>query len=216
MSAHRVAKTASCLVVAFVLLPSCAGIIWHDSRWPGALVEGNRRPNTVYSCAEVSLAIADSKYCEWAFVNHEGRKLDVDNDVVNVIDAYLANVTSLSSWANIDKQPQYPVPYRVYILTISPIVVMGVPIEKGDGRSSSFGCIEGLGDGCLLSKKLRIPYRFVARPEVQPGSFWFSPDLRTPEQQIPNGAQDVVIPLGSSRLELRSDGNKWEVRRNSQ
>jgi hypothetical protein len=164
------------------------------------------------------LAIADTKYCEYAFVTHTGQRLRVVEDVEEVIDEYLARIPSLAGWAGPQRgalrwSPQYRYvgfPYRLYLLTVSPIVIMVVPIAKAPPAAF---CGEGIRDGCLRSKKLDEPIRFLAAPEIQPDSFWFSPDLKTPERRIPNDETHVVIPLGSSKLDLTSNGTKWEVRR---
>lgn len=192
----------ACWLFTTCYLASCAGLIWKDSGHPGPLIEGNQRPNAVYSCDEVSLAIADSKYCETAFVDHHGRKLDV-YELGELIRTYRPNVPALATYKGATS-------YRYYLLTIAPVVVMAVPVVRGGSRVS---CIGSLDQGCLHDNT--APLNFRDRPDVLANSFWFSPDLKIPGRSIEDGAQTVVIPLGSSKLELISDGKSWDVRRNS-
>lgn len=192
-------RQTACYLLSVTCLASCAGMVWREIDWPGALVEGNLRPNIVRSCDTVSLAIADSKYCEVAFVDHRGRRLRV-YELLKLIEDYRANIPAIATFKGVTS-------YRYYLLTISPVVVMAVP---GEFRRS---CNGSLNNGCLDDN--RAPLNFRDRPEVLANSFWFSPDLNIPGHPIENGAQTLVIPLGSSRLELTSDGKVWDVRRNA-
>jgi hypothetical protein len=147
------------------------------------------------------LAIADSKRCDAAFVDHNGRRLG-NYELLRLIKDYRANIPAIATFEGVTS-------YRYYLLTIAPVVVMAVPMVKGSYARSCHGSFS---EGCLHDNV--APLNFRDSPPVLANSFWFSPDLHIPGRPIEDGTQSIVIPLGSSKLELTSDGKNWDVRRN--
>lgn len=202
-----------CVLLALLGLYACAGFSWEKLNWEGPIIEGNIRAAAFKSCGGGSV---EFHTCIIALVDQNGTKLDTDNDIAEVVDSYLASVPPLSPWvARIKKWGSYPssefgrFPYRLHLLTISPIVVLAVPLDDREPRDQC----NGAQTGCIYSRALDVTFSFNEPPKIRPGSFWFSPDLKIPQNPIPTDQTSVSINLGSSTLKLIPEGETWKVLR---
>jgi len=191
---------------------------WSSTEWQGPLIEGNKYAAIVERCNMGPTGISDVVHCDRAFVDHNGRKVNVQ-ELRNGIDAYLPNVAPLVPWVKVDRgnklSPEAPrhgrVPYGLHILTISPLVLLAVP-EDNSRRAYCSGHI--FKQGCLPTARLMLePYWWKPSPKVRPGTFWFSPELDVKVAYLTDDQPRHVIAAGASRLELNRQGDTWLVSR---
>jgi len=99
--------------------------------------------------------------------------------------------------------------YNLYLLTISPIVVLAVPKVQGDRREQC----NGGRDGCIVSRALDVDFYYRSLPPIRTGSFLFSPDLKIPYRELPASEARISLSVGASVLELNAEAGKWRISR---
>lgn len=213
-------KTGTKAVLRFLpacfafLIYGCAGTFWTPVQFDGPLIEGNKRAKTFYSCDDRPMGLSDARYCLVAVEDHKGRKVQTDRDIGEVLNSYLASVPTLSKWAPTRKDGTSAYvpggfPYDLYLLTISPIVVLAVPHVHGDRWDDSRGPY----DSTVYLRATQRPIFQHLSPPIRSGSFWFSPDLKVNQQELPITDQHYSIPLDTSVLEFTAEASLWKVSR---
>lgn len=209
-------------------LASCAmpGLIWMETPYQGPLIAGNNYAPVVQKCDSGSRGISDVIYCDSAFVDHHGNRVDITLDVRNKIDDYLIKVEPIEPWViqtrtftdYMGKKQTYKdakersrLPYRLHILTISPVIVLAVPRDKNDSEYCAGRMFK---EGCLRTARLKLePYWYKRNPKVADGSFWFSPTFTKTITYLPKEAHSYAIDLQDSRLELINEDGEWKITR---
>jgi len=205
-------------------LSSCGTILpgtpWSPVSKEGPLLLGNQRAQTLVRCAVVP-AFMSKGPCEEAFVDHLNEKvawLDVQEDV----DAYLKRIPALAPWVGelrkdgtgvtmpYRREAPYRIPYRMHILTISPIVVLVTPNTNDQFNN----CSAPEGEGCIPSPRTGAAFFYRAHIKAVSGSFVFSPDMPMEVTAIPSDSQHFEIKLPDSKLELVAENGNWKVQRN--
>ncbi len=224
---HLVHGSFALLATAW-LLSSCAvpGVLWKDTPWQGPLIAGNQSANLQERCDLTQVFMSDSTRCDRAFIDHNGRRVDVTVDVRDVIDDYLDHVPELAPYIGQRRtdfksgespwqSPRKGSPFRVYILTISPIIVLAVPRANFQEDYDELYCTANIfARGCLPTSRLSLcPYWYKGAPRVRAGSFWFSPALPGSSIAVPEGLSEYAIKVGSDQVLLRNDGTHWTVTR---
>ena len=177
---------------------------------------GNKFAAVVNRCA--IFQIMGPGPCQIGFIDHHGEKV-LFEELQDEIDAFLPNATPLRAWvgsmhsAGNDAPKHYPrMPYVLYILTISPAVVLAVPSDDNKRNYCSGVQLE---QGCMSSTRLALePYWYLGNPKIASGSFWFSPSLSTAITYVPDEARTYSITLPDSQIELIAKDGEWEVQRN--
>lgn len=183
---------------------------------------GNSRAETLSRCAVVPAYMSRGP-CEKVFVNHRGEKVSA-RDLQEGIDSYLKSIPALAPWvgeirkdgSGVTKphrrEAPYVIPYRMHILTISPIVVLAVPKSQND--QFNYCSVPGK-QGCLSSPRTDAAFFYRGDIRVEPGTFWFSPDMPVGATVIPSDVKQFEILLPDSQLELVAIDGVWNVRRNA-
>jgi hypothetical protein len=162
--------------------------------------------------------MADAHKCDYAFLDQNGKLVDIRRDVRDVIDNYLAKLPFVAQWAREEHGYGYSAPktskrfpYRLHILTISPVVVLAVPtIDAAPPCSGP----EMFSVGCWPAARFYpVPYLYKQRPKVVVGSFWFKPASSDEIAWLPNDAKTYSIPLQDSVLTLDEENGSWAVHR---
>jgi len=162
--------------------------------------------------------MADARKCDYAFVDQTGELVDIRRDVRDVIDDYLARLSFVAPWATEKQGYGYSAPktskrfpYRIHVLTISPVVVLAVPAV--DATPPCYGP-EMFAVGCWPAARFSlVPYLYKQRPKVAGGSFWFMPASSNGITWLPNDAKSYSIPLQDSVLTLNEENGSWAVQR---
>lgn len=214
---------ASKLLSFACLLCSCAvpGAFWTDTPWQGPLILGDQRARVQQRCDLTQEFMAESTRCDHAFIDQTGNRVDVTTEVRDPIDEYLDRVPELAPYAARRRteskgwESGKASPFRIYVLTISPVVVLAVPRANNQEDYDERYCTAKIYDrGCLPTSRLASsPYWYKGAPRVRAGSFWFSPALQGGSVAVPDNASEYTIEVGKERVLLRGDGMYWKVTR---
>lgn len=193
-----------------LLLIMVSGCAVYQDIGDGPLIKGNKHATASMRCT----SNPGGNSCAVYFKDHLGQVVD-SKTIVENIDAYLSNVRPFDKWVTAAKAQQprsaYTAhfPFKLYLLTMSPSVVMAVPAPPGyhancNGQSLKYG---------YFTSRLLIPvcYQYFDTPEIANGSFWFSPDSRNGIDYIPDGIDSYTIKVNGATLELAKSGNQWIV-----
>lgn len=209
-------------VVSFasVVLAGCAvpGLFWSETNWEGPLTSGTGRARVMKKCDSGPSGISDVTYCKWAFVDHQGNKVDVTDDVQKLLDDFMPQVAPLKPWVKVPHEgrsssaPQRGlVPYRFHIVTVSPVVLLVVPRQPNDTNYCSGRWPE---QGCIPSRRFDLePYWYKKQPRAVEGAFWIAPALGVTSKEIESASTEVFIPLPDSRLRLLPKDGFWTISR---
>lgn len=145
--------------------------------------------------------------CDLIFTDRFGRHVD-GHRLANELDQTAKHIGPLAPWLSRSLNDSSKLPYDLYLLTISPAIVLAVPL--GASRTS---CSSVYDQGCIQSQGFRgQAYWYRNAPAIRTGSFWYSVD-GDKHHQIDVGLGRVEITTGGAVLELVADGNIWTVRR---
>lgn len=191
-------------LMLFFILSACTV---HQNIGIGPLAQGNSPSTASMSCTENP----GGRSCTVYFKDQTG--LNVDSvAMVKKIDAHLSKVTPFDEWvsaAKNEKRARSFFPYKLYLLTMSPSIVMAVPVSLGthDNCNGQY-----LKKGYLTSRLLMpVCYQYFDKPEVAKGSLWFSPEGKIDFEYIPDEADQYTINVNGVVVELAKSGSQWIV-----
>ena len=189
------------IIAFFILLVQGCGTSGPYGHWEprkefaGPLLMNGERANAYWRCALIRNTSGGP--CDVGFMDHRGHVISL-RELERDIDAYVPGL-SLSREV------------RLYVLTISPAVILAVPGRPRD-RAQCLG--EDYRTGCFATAATgSIPFQYGPRAEVGEGSFWFVPSSGEGPVQLPRGASSVDIPLADSVIRLSAEGRYWNVLR---
>jgi hypothetical protein len=206
-------------VAALLVLAGCGtpGLVWRQANIGGdvvgALNVGNARPPVQERCGTPPfMSPTNAPVCAYAFVDSAGRRVDIF-DLRDRIDAIAETLPQLSPWINKvrDRKDETLFPYRMYLLTVSPAIVLIVPRPRTQ-RHEFCGFL--LRTGCIQSQSFRgNDYWFRGNPSIQAGAFWFNADDRGPIELVANVEATVTVTSGAASLRLVPSNGQWIVSR---
>lgn len=183
---------------------------------PGALNVGDLRPPVLRRCVQ---AYNSYPTCDYGFTDSKQKVVDIHHDLMESLDAHAEKTTELRPWVNRINMKHAPdpekVPYRMFLLTISPAIVLVVPVTPNPSDYYKNGCQTLLFKGCIQSQGFRgNAYWFHDAPPVADGSFWFT----TVEQSgtvhyLKDGQSGHEIAVGEAAVQLSNVNSRWEVHR---
>lgn len=191
-------SVVTCLVVAAGCGTIIPGTPWkeQDAIGPGLL--DTDRARVVERCAALPQFMSNGP-CELGFVDQHGTIVEwlrIQAD----IDRFIHENHILTEDRTGGR-------YKLYLLTISPLVIMAVPIVKGEW----IYCSAPLREGCIISAAGYGGYFYSTRVPVRGGTFWFSPDLGARRSEI--SGESTELKLADSILHLKTQDGFWEVSR---
>ena len=212
------------LILAIITYISIIGRIVPGTPWSmvdkdGPLLLGNQHALTLKRCAIISGFMSKGP-CEVAFVDHKKRKV-AWNNIREKIDAHLNSIPEFEPWVSIAREDSSScmayrrevrcrIPYKLNLLTISPMVVLATPYSN-KMRLYCRGPPEG---GCI-SGRSHNSYFYRGSIDVIPESLIFFPEEPFGVVPIPNDTQHFEIQLPDSSLILDAENGQWKVSRNA-
>ncbi len=184
----------------------------------GALNAGDTRPNVLRRCVQ---AMNTYPACDYAFVDSNGDKVNIYDDLVVKLDAHGQEIEDLKPWVLTEKMQlerrgpnPYKFPYKMFLLTITPAIVLVVPADPRDDFWSK-QCSTLLTGGCIQSQGFRgNAYWFRESPRAAEGSFWFTTEEPLGSKHSVGLASPIQqIAVGSALVELAQENGRWTVRR---
>lgn len=224
MRALKISPSLALAIGGCVIVGGCGTIVpgtpWSQESYEGPLLIGDQHAKAFKRCS-VAPPMMGRGHCELAFLDHQGEKV-LWTDVQEQTDSYLKTIPALAPWVGelrsdgtgvsmpSRRERPYRVPYKLHILTISPIVVLAVPRSEGDLDSCGVPSL----DGCIPSPRTGSAFYYQDNIKVVRGSFVFSPDSPLQVLAIPNDTEHFEIGLQDSYLALIAEKGTWRVRRN--
>jgi hypothetical protein len=146
-------------------------------------------------------------YCDLIFEDKNGRNVDAFR-IRTELDRIAANHTSLSKWVrSVEGDKESELPYDMYLLTISPEIVLVVPREIKRQKN----CPSVYQNGCIQSKSFRAhSYWYNTPPNIRSGSFWFSPS-QSGMNEINTIDSEAVISFNDTVVKLSPNQGQWRV-----
>jgi hypothetical protein len=182
---------------------------------PGALNVGGARPQILFRCGPSGNLLFTGSGCDYVFTDSFGNKISVWS-LLKELDSFAEQLPLLKPWMNKVEQRKdgRDFPYRMYLLTVSPAIVMLVPRTKEESFSLQSSCGRVIEAGCIQSQSFRgNNYWFQGEPFVRTGSSWFS--LDKPGQIFPIDVSTGLISIASAQasLKLKAENGQWNVKR---
>ena len=171
-----------CAATLLFVLSACATWSeWEPSeRIVGPIAAaGNARSKVMHRCTAGN--VVESAYsssggrCKTAFKLPSGQLLDMA-DLELTIDNYLASLEGSASWPirKHGSYSKYEPPYKFYLLSLEPTVVLVLPFPAGKYRG--YGCGgPANGNRCVGSALLDEGYPYEELPKADSEAYWFSP-----------------------------------------
>ncbi len=186
------------IVLGITLLSLLGACKSYDNIGLGPMIKGNTPSSASKKCSYTPAGDT----CEIFFRDHQGQNLRA-NSIRDKIDNQLLKIKIFDTWTGLKQKVGY-FPYKLYLLTISPIVVMVTPASPPTN------------DYChnqYLTSKLIFPvcYQYLESPKVMPGSFIFSTDVLNKLFYIPDDAEKFEVSIKDTKLELAKSGKEWIV-----
>lgn len=227
MDRHKY-KRASVFTTIFVacvcMLTACGVIVpgtpWKDTGASGPVIAGGQRAQKMIRCAAFEQFMSSGP-CEEAFIDDQNNYLML-REVRDSADAVLGELDATKRWVGKKREglsgydrpsrtkPPYTLPYRMHLLTISPIVVLVVPEVDGVKQKPNY-CSVPDKEGCTFSPSTDAAFFYKERPKITPGSFWYSPTFEPGAHPIDVNNPKVVINLPRAALILIAQNGEWSV-----
>lgn len=190
-------KSLAVALLGSFLLHGCGVIIpgtpWEERpAFKGPMLLNGVRAQVLWRCAAVDHLMSRGP-CEIGYRNQQGEVVTLEQIKAELHD-FLPKV-------------QLKKPVRLYLLTISPTVILAVPGRKDTplecgGTSYQVGC---------QAYETHV-FQFGPAPEIGENSFWFSPTLKIGPVPVPV-KDEVDIPLPGSVIQLKAAGSYWSYLR---
>ncbi|MEJ1355969.1 MAG: hypothetical protein RPV21_08640 [Candidatus Sedimenticola sp. (ex Thyasira tokunagai)] len=183
----------------------------------GALNAGNTRPHILRRCIQARNSYAK---CDYGFKGSNQNIVNIYDDLLPSLDDHAERIPKLKPWVKKARmrntRSEESFPYKMYLLTISPAIVLVVPATPGYKEySPSRRCDRLLTTGCIQSQSYRgNAYWFQEQPPVIEGSFWFSPNESSGSihmLDLNQRVQDIVV--GNTILRISKFNSKWDANR---
>jgi hypothetical protein len=171
---------------------------------PGPISMGTTRQPVAGGCYTTIML---SGGCDLIFTDRFGRQVD-GHRLARELDHTAKQIGPLAPWLRKSLNDSSKLPYELYLLTISPAIVLAVPPGVFPNSCSSV-----YGQGCIQSQGfLGQAYWYRKAPTIRAGSFWYAAD-GVEHHPIDGRLGKVEITTSGAVLELAADGDSWTVRR---
>lgn len=201
---HKVFTLISVFLVGCV----AGDIAWHDTGMRGPYTFQHDRARVFEKCGS-SVPMSDVRPCKWAFVSANGKRIEIYGEIVPSIDSYLKTAHEYRGWPNVAERKRPP--YKFVVLTIEPLIVVGLPVDIGNTSYCSYG---SLGSNCMSSAVIVNGYSYFSSLPISSGTVWFSPGTTSGLLDVPTGSAKFVFPIQAVDAKLVQEGSEWKFVRN--
>lgn len=146
--------------------------------------------------------------CAIAFEDEAGNKLEVFHDLIGQLDGLLLTVPGASGWARTASSPvSIKVPYKLFLVTLSPIVIVAVPAPP----SATEPCWVDAPRGDCLRSYLASGngYSLATTIPIVSGTLWLSPAANSADNLVPVGVDEYRLALKGINAKLLRQGANW-------
>ena len=204
-----------CSILSITIAATLSACVSTDLSWkpiPGAgpyTINGASAP--AYQKCEQHL-MDGARQCNIAFEDATGQKIEVFHTLIPALDAYLQTIPEYESWPKSAGTPvEVRVPYKLYLLTISPAIVVMVPSPPASLVSCWMDAPAGT---CLRSYAAQgNSYDLSTEIPVVKGSRWFALGSTNGAPPIPTENATFDFPLKGVTARLVKAGTSWKFER---
>ncbi|MDD2343919.1 MAG: hypothetical protein PHV54_13685 [Tolumonas sp.] len=195
-----------CAVLVSLLLFAVTGCSHHGAGWTkvkghGPLIAKNQFAPLYRQCPATSVRDSD---CQWAFADSQSNKIQL-SDLTAQLDDTLLHTKEAQAWP-LNNNGQHKFPYHFTILSLSPTIVVGYPLQPSAADHCS-----SVGASCnyLHSERFAGRYEIATQFAYSSGLVWFSPEHGARLFKVPAHANSVFFVIAGQSAQLRRKGNNW-------
>ena len=209
-------------IMVTVLLTGCATIAQQSAKWEESKVEGpwiapkvqaREMHRTYYAHLMDAGATSDT-----VWVDGNGRRHNVEG-VMRSIDSFLKKNGFFERWpesqASVRDYRMKYAPFKFYVVSVTPIVVVMSPHELGNTKGRSAQDVVGpWGKAAWPSLHMLNCYEYGPQVPYKEGLLWFSPDLNVLPTPL-TGQKDSSLELAHKRIQMTATktGSYWRFAR---
>ncbi|TWI61924.1 hypothetical protein LZ24_03403 [Desulfobotulus alkaliphilus] len=182
-----------------------------DTPWIGSEEQAVERSCSYFSCFMDSVATTDTR---WGTERSDGQHLYKYNDKIV---SYLKRKRLLQSWPesnfNYNGYQQRLAPFKFYIVSVEPLVIIMIPYDFGEIKNRGRACLVGDRPSQFIANKYMVNYfEYGTYVPFHENPLWFSPDLKIGPIPVPKKERgDLVIEHRKIELVFKKQGGIYEV-----
>lgn len=168
----------------------------------GPIVVGKDRRSVLGNCHQTFMY---SGTCDLVFIDHRGSHID-GFQLARELDQTGKHVASMAPWLSKSLGDESKLPYDLYLLTISPAIVLAVPVAP-----PHIQCGSVYAQGCIQSQGFRgKAYWYRVPPPIRAGSFWY---VEGGDEQFSIDVQSEAVDISAKGavIELSATDGIWSI-----
>jgi hypothetical protein len=149
-----------------------------------------------------------ARQCRIAFEDEAGYKHEVFHDLVGELDRLVMKIPGSNAWPKTKSIPaEVKVPYKLFLVTISPIIIVAVPAPPLQTEH----CWVDAPDGKCLRSYIAANngYSLLNTIPVVEGTLWLSSTGAEPQRLIPSHLGEYKFPLDGIDAKLVQQDGRW-------
>lgn len=196
------------VVATLGLLVDCVSLdtSWTPTAGTGPYLSGTSFARVFQKCEQ--RLMDGARQCKIAFEDEAGKKHEVFHDLVSELDDLILRIPEAAAWQRTKSSAaEIKVPYKLFLVTLSPIVVIAVPAAPVTTEPCWSDAPRG---NCLRSYvAANNSYLLSTTIPIVAGTFWLSP-LRTASRNfVPTDSDEYKFPLDGVNAKLIRQGDSW-------
>ncbi|MRW92048.1 hypothetical protein GJ699_18805 [Duganella sp. FT80W] len=205
-------KNKYTLISFLALLISFSGCVGYDLSWKPIEGAGPYLSEGVFAKAfqKCEQRLMDgAPQCRIAFEDEFGNKQEVFHDLVSELDRLVLKIPESNTWGRTRSVPvEVKVPYKLFLVTISPIIIIAVPAPQLKTEACWSDAPRGQ---CLRSyTAYNNGYSLSNSIPIVDGSVWLSPATTKSVHPIPSGVDEYAFPLDGIDAKLIQEDGIWK------
>lgn len=196
------------MVAALGLVAGCAS---SDTSWvlttgAGPYLSGTLFARVFQKCEQ--RLMDGARQCKLAFEDEAGKKHEVFHDLISELDDLVIKIPEANAWEKTKSSPaEIKVPYRLFLVTLSPIIVVAVPAPPLVTEQCWSDAPRG---NCLRSYIANNNgYSLSTTIPVVAGTLWLSPLSTASRNLVPTGVDQYDFPIAGVNAKLIRQGDSW-------
>jgi hypothetical protein len=195
-----------------------SGCVSYDTSWTPIAGTGPYLSGTSYAHAfrKCEQRLMDgARQCAIAFEDEDGLKHEVFHDLVGELDGLVMKVPGANLWPKTRSYPaELKVPYKLFLVTISPIIIVAVPAPPLQTEH----CWVDAPDGKCLRSYIAASngYSLSTAIPVVEGTVWLSSASAAQGRTIPIQVGEYKFPLDGVDANLIQKDGIWNFFRKPQ
>jgi hypothetical protein len=181
-----------------------------DTPWIGPEEQAVQRSCSYFSCFMDSVKTSDTR---WGTERSDGKPIYTYNDKIV---SYLKRKRLLQSWpetqSNYNGYQQRLAPFKFYIVSVEPLVVIMIPHDFGEIRRANVAIVGWHPEQAFRNSFMINYFEYGTYLPFHENQLWFSQDLKIGPIPVPKKERgDLVIEHRKIELVFKKQGGIYEV-----